>query len=59
MWGFHGIQRGNYFGGEPIGRAEIEVRVGKLKNGRAAGGDEITREIIKGGGGRVVYIEAV
>ena len=23
-----------YFGGEPIGRAEIEVRVGKLKNGK-------------------------
>ena len=30
------------FGGEPIGRAEVEVRVGKLKNGNAADGDEIT-----------------
>ena len=33
MCGFDGIQRGNYFGGELIGRAEVEVRVGKLKNG--------------------------
>ena len=24
------------FGGGPIGRAEVEVRVGKLKNGKAA-----------------------
>ena len=34
-----------YFGGEPIGRAEVEV--GKLKNGKAAGKDEITNEMIK------------
>ena len=32
MCGFDGIRRGNYFGREPIGRAEIEVRMGKLKN---------------------------
>ena len=25
MCGFHGIRRGNYFGGEPIGRAEDEI----------------------------------
>ena len=37
-----------------IGRADVEVRVGKLKNGNAAGKDEITGEMIKGGGGRVV-----
>ena len=37
MCGFDGIRRGNYFGGEPIGR--VEVRVGKLKNGKAACGD--------------------
>ena len=43
-----------YFGGEPIERAEIEVNVGKLKNGKAAGKDEITREMIKGGCDRVV-----
>ena len=54
MCGYDGIQRANYFGGEPIGRAEVEVRVGKLKNGKAAGKDEITGEIIKGGGDRVV-----
>ena len=27
---FDGIQRSNYFGGEPIGRAEVEMRVEKL-----------------------------
>ena len=36
MCGFAGGQRGNYFGGEPIRRTEVEVRVGKLKNGKAA-----------------------
>ena len=41
------------FGGEPTGRAEVEVRVVKLK-GKAAGKDEITGEMIKGGGDRVV-----
>ena len=37
-----GVWRGNYFGGEPIGRTGVEVRVGKLKKGKAAGKDEIT-----------------
>ena len=37
MCGFYGIRRGNYFGGEPIGRADVEVRVGKLKSGKASG----------------------
>ena len=32
MYDFDGVQRGNYFGGKSIGRAEVEVRVGKLKN---------------------------
>ena len=54
MCGFNGIRRGNYFGGEPIGRAEVEVRLGKLKNGKTAGKDEVTREMIKGGGDKVV-----
>ena len=54
MCSFHEIRRGNYFGEEPIGRAEVEVRLGKLKNGKAAGKDEITGEMIKGGGNRVV-----
>ena len=49
MCDFDGIQRGNYFGGETIGRAEVEMRVGKLKNGKAASKDEITGELIKGG----------
>ena len=31
MCGFDGIQRGNYFRGDPIGKAEVEVRVGKLQ----------------------------
>ena len=54
MCGFDGIRRGNYFGREPIGRAEVEVRVDKLKNGKAAGKDEITGKIIKGGSDKVV-----
>ena len=45
---FDGIQRGNYFGGEPIGKAEVEVEVGTFKNGKAVGKDEITGKIIKG-----------
>ena len=54
MRGFDGVRRSNYFGGESIGRAEVEVRVSKLKSGKAAGKDEITGEMIKGGGDRVV-----
>ena len=30
------------------------MRVGKLKNGKATGGDEITREMIKGKGDKLV-----
>ena len=54
MCGFDGVRRGNYFGGEPIRRTEVEERVGKLKNGKTAGEDEVTGKIIKGGGNRVV-----
>ena len=54
MCGFDGIRRGNYFEGEPFGRSEVEMRVGKVKNRRAADVDEITGEMIKGGGDRVV-----
>ena len=32
---FDGVQRGNFFGGEPIRRTEVEV--GKLKNRKAVG----------------------
>ena len=52
MCDFDGIRRGNYFIGESIERAEVEVRVGKLKNGKAVCKDEITGEMIKGGGDR-------
>ena len=38
----------------PIGRAEVEVRVGMLKNGKASGKDVITGEMVKRGCGRVV-----
>ena len=54
MCGFDGVWRGNYFEVRPIRRTEVEVRVGKLKNGKAASKDEVTREIIKGGGNTVV-----
>ena len=37
-----------------ITRTDIEVRVGKLKNGKGAGKDKVTGEMIKGGGNRVV-----
>ena len=52
--GFDGVQRGNYFRGEPIRRTEVEVRVEKLMNGKAEGKDEVMGEMIKGGGDRVV-----
>ena len=54
MCSFGGIRRGKYFGGEPIGRVEVEVRVAKLKNGKAAGKDEITGEMIESECDRVV-----
>ena len=47
MCGFGGISRGNYFE-EESGKAEVEVRVGKLQNGK------VTEEMIKGKGDRVV-----
>ena len=51
--GFDGVRRGNYYGGGPIRRAEVELRVGKLKNRKASGKGEIEGEMIKGGGNRV------
>ena len=56
MCGFHHIQRVNYFRREPIRRTEVEVRVGKLKNGKAISKDEVTGEIVKGGG---LHLETV
>ena len=48
------IRKGNYFGREPIRRTEVEERVAKLKNGKAAGKDEVKGEMIKGEGDRVL-----
>ena len=49
MCGYDGVQRGNYFGGEPIRKIEVEERVKKLKNGKVAGKDKVTEEMVKGG----------
>ena len=54
MCGYGGVRRGNYFGGEPIRKMEVEERVMKLKNGKVAGKDENTEEMVKGGGDVVV-----
>ena len=54
LCGFDGVCRGNYFRGKTIRRTEVEVRVGKLRNGNAAGKDEVTGEMIKSGGKRMV-----
>ena len=54
MCDFDGIQRGNFFGGEPIRRTEIEVKVDNLKKRKAAGKDKVTGEMVKGGGDTVV-----
>ena len=54
MCGFDGVLRGKYFGGEWIRRTEIEVKLRKLENGKVTGKDEVTEEMIKGGGDIVV-----
>ena len=54
MCGLDGIRGGNYLGGEPFGRAEAQVRVGKLTNGKTADKYEIIGEMIKSGGDWVV-----
>ena len=60
MYGFDETLRGNYFGREPIRRAEVEMRVGKLKNRKAVAKDEIPGGMIKGGqGGGGLDLEAV
>ena len=48
------VQRGNYFRGDPIRKTKVDVWMGKLENGEVAGKDEVTGEIVKGGGDRVV-----
>ena len=47
MCRFDRIQRVNYFRREPIGKAEVGLRIGKLKNGKAAVKNEIIGEMIK------------
>ena len=55
MRGFDEVQRGKYFGGELIKRSEVEMRMGKLRNGKTAGKDEgVTEDVIKDGGDMVV-----
>ena len=54
MCGYDGVRRGNYFGGKPIRKIEVEEKVKKLKNGKTAGKDEVTEEMIKSGGDVVV-----
>ena len=56
MFGFDGVLRGNYFRGELVRRTEVEVRVERLRNGKAAVKDEITGEMINGRGGSRDYI---
>ena len=52
--GFGGIQRSKHFGIEPIGKIKVKVRVRTLKNRKVAGKDEVTGEMIIGGGDMVV-----
>ena len=54
MCSYDRVRRGNYFGGEPIRIIDVEERVKKLKNGKVAGKDEVTKEMVKGGGDGVV-----
>ena len=44
MSGFDRIQRGNYLVEEPIGKADIEMRVGKFKNRKVAVKDEMIND---------------
>ena len=54
MYGFDGVRRENCFGEKRNTRTEVEVRMRKIKNGKAAGKDEVTGEMIRGGGDSVV-----
>ena len=55
MCGCSGSRRCNYFVGEIFKRTEGEVRVGKIKNGKAAYKGEVTRELIKNEGELVIH----
>ena len=38
------FKEANYFRGEPIRRTKVDVRVGKLKNGKVTSKDEVARD---------------
>ena len=42
------VLRGNYFGGESIRNTEMDVKVGKLGNRKAAGKHEVTGKLVEG-----------
>ena len=46
--GFDGVGSDIFLRGEPFTRKELEVRVKKFKNGKAAATNEATGETIKG-----------
>ena len=48
------VQRGNHFGEESIRMTEVEVRLGKLKNGKTGGENKITGKIVEGEGDMMV-----
>ena len=52
--GFECLGRNGYLGVEDITREEVVGRVRKLKNGKSAGIDEISGEMIKHGGEKVI-----
>ena len=52
--GLEGVRRNGYSGEEIITRDEVVDRVRKLKNGKSAGIDGITGEMIKNGGEKVI-----
>ena len=52
--GFDGARRNRYFGDEVISKEEVMGIVRKLKNGKSAGIDEITGQMIKNGGEMVI-----
>ena len=47
----NGIQIDNYFEGELVRRTEVEGRVGKLRNGKTTGKDDVTGKLVKIGAG--------
>ena len=50
MCGFEGVKRSKYLGCDEITRAEVDKAIQKLKNGKAAGVDDISAEMLKYGG---------